>query len=81
MRPFKIDAGSDTGNNVTWHGKTGLIYTKYTCLYYNNYLFCMCYGKSVNFNELLMDFCMYDNILGTITFTDYKSYCILDSQN
>ena len=30
--------------NVTWPGKTDLIYTKYTCLYYGMYLlFCMCY--------------------------------------
>ena len=49
---------------VTGPGKTGLIYTKYTCLYYNMYLFfCMCYPKSVYFIEFLMDFCIYDDIL------------------
>ena len=46
---------------VTGPGKTGLIYTKYTCLYYGTYLlFCMCYPKSVNFIEFLMNFCIYD---------------------
>ena len=38
--------------NVTGPGKTGLIYTKHTCLYYGTYLlFRMCYPKSVNFIE------------------------------
>ena len=56
---------------VTGPGKTGLIYTKYTCLYYGTYLlFCMCYQKSVNFIEFLMDFCIYDYILKTIGVTD-----------
>ena len=58
---------------VTWPGKTGLIYTKYTCLYYGMYLlFCMCYPKSVNFIEFLMDFCIYGDILDTIQITDKK---------
>ena len=58
---------------VTGPGKTGLIYTKYTCLYYSMYLLlCMCYPHSVNFIEFLMDFCIYDNILDTIQIIDKK---------
>ena len=58
---------------VTRPGKTGLIYTKYTCLNYVTYLlFCMCYPKSVNFIEFLMDFCIYDDILDTIQVTGKK---------
>ena len=53
--------------------KTGLIYTKYTCLYYGTYLlFCMCYPESVNFIEFLMEFCIYDDLLDTIQITDKK---------
>ena len=56
---------------VTGPGKTGLIYTKYTCLYYDTYLlFCLCYLQSVNFIEFLMDCCIYDNILDMIQITD-----------
>ena len=52
-------------------GKTGLIYTQYTCSYYGTYLqFCMCYEKSVSFIEFLMAFCMYDDIFDTIRITD-----------
>ena len=48
---------------VTGPGKTGLIYTKYTCLYYSTYLLsCMCYPISVNFIEYPMDFCIDDDI-------------------
>ena len=66
---------------MTGPGKTGLIYTKYTCLYYGTYLlFYMCYPKSVNFIEFLMDFCIYDDILHTIQVKG-KSYCMLNSQN
>ena len=58
---------------VTGPGKTGLIYTKYSCLYYDAYLlFYMCYPKSVNFIEFLMDFCIYDDILDMIQITDKK---------
>ena len=58
---------------VTGPRKIGLIYTKYTCLYYGTYrLFCMCYPKSVNFIEFLMDFCIYDDILDTIKVADKK---------
>ena len=58
---------------MTGSGKTGLIYTKDTCLYYGTYLlFYMCYLKSVNFIEFLMDFCIYDNILGTVQIIDKK---------
>ena len=58
---------------MTGPGKTGLIYTKYTCLYYGTYLlFCMCYPKLVNFIAFLMDFCIYDDILGMIQITDKK---------
>ena len=45
--------------NVTGpdYERIGLIYTKCTCSYYGIYLlFCMCYAKSVNFIEFLMDF-------------------------
>ena len=66
---------------VVGPGKTGFIYTKYTCLYYGTYfLFCMCYPKSAGFIEFLMDFCMYDDILDTVRITD-KKYYILNSQN
>ena len=67
---------------VTVPGKTGLIYTKYTCLYYGIYLpFSKRYLRSVSFIEFLMDFCiLYDDILNTIQITD-KSYYILNSQN
>ena len=58
---------------VTGPGKTGLIYTKYTCLYYGKYLlFCMCYPQSVNCIEFFMDYCIYDDILDTIQITDKK---------
>ena len=58
---------------VTGPGKTGLIYRKYTCLYHGTYLlFCMCYPKSVNFIEFLMDFCICDDVLHTIQITDKK---------
>ena len=58
---------------VTEPGKTGLIYTKYTCLYYGKYLlFCMCYPNSFNFIEFLMDWCIYDDILDTIQIIDKK---------
>ena len=51
---------------VTGPWKTGLIYTKYTCLYYGMYLlFCMCYPESVNFIAFLMEFCIYDDLLDT----------------
>ena len=44
---------------VTGPGKTGLMYAKYACSYYDTYLlFCICYSKSVNFIEFLMDFCI-----------------------
>ena len=56
---------------VTGPGKTALIYTKYTCLYYGMYLlFYMWYRKSVSFNEFLIDFCVYDDIIDTIRITD-----------
>ena len=49
---------------VTGPGKTGLMYTKYACLYYGTFLlFCMCFPKSVNFVEFLMDLSIYDDIL------------------
>ena len=58
---------------MTGSGKTGLIYTKYICLYYDTYLlFCLCHPQSVNFIEFLMDFhvdfyiIIYDNILDMI---------------
>ena len=56
---------------VTRPEKTGLIYTKYICLYYGTYLlFCIHYPKSVSFIEFLMDLCIYDDILNTIQITD-----------
>ena len=58
---------------VTWPGKTGLIYIKYTCLWYGMYLlFCMCYPTSVNFIEFLMNFCIYNDILDTIQIIEKK---------
>ena len=58
---------------MTGPGKTGLIYTKYTCLYYGMYLlFCICYPKSISFIEFLMDFCIYDDILDTIWIANKK---------
>ena len=58
---------------VAGPGKIGLIYTKYTCSYYGMYcLFCMYYPKFVSFIELLMDFCLYDDIVDTIQITDKK---------
>ena len=58
---------------VTGPGKTGLIYTKYTCLYYGSYLlFCMRYPQSVTFIAFLMDFYIYDDILDMIQITDKK---------
>ena len=60
---------------VTGPGKTGLIYTKYTYLYYGMYLLlCMCYPKSVICIEFLMDFCIYDDI--SIQITDKKLFYI-----
>ena len=58
---------------VTRPGKTGLIYTKYTCSNYDTYLlFCIRYPKSVSFIKFLMDFFMYDDIVDTILITDKK---------
>ena len=58
---------------MTGPGKTVLIYTKYTCLYYGTYLLLfMCYPKSFNFIEFLMDFCIYDDMLDTIQIIDKK---------
>ena len=51
--------------------KKGLIYTKYTCSYYGTYLlFCIRYSKSVTFIELLIDFCIIDDILDVTLITD-----------
>ena len=59
--------GSSEKLNVTGPGKTGLIYTKYTCSYYGKYLlFCICYPKSVSCIEFFMDLCTYDDILDAI---------------
>ena len=58
---------------VTGSGKTGLIYTKYTCLYNCTYLlFCIRYLKSVSFIEFLMDVCIYDNIFDAIRIANKK---------
>ena len=58
---------------VTRPGKTGLIYTKYTCLYYGTYLlFCISYPKSVSFIEFPIDLCIYDDIVDAIRITDKK---------
>ena len=49
--------------NVTGPEKTGLIYTKYTYLYYVAYLFfCVCYPNSVSFIEFLRILCLYQEI-------------------
>ena len=48
---------------VTRPEKTSLIYKKYTCSYYGEYLlFCTCYIKSASFIEFLLECCMYDDI-------------------
>ena len=66
---------------MTGPGKTGLIYTKFTCSYHGIYLlFCACYVKSVSFIEFLMDFCLYDDIVDTIQIIDEK-LLHLNSQN
>ena len=53
--------------------KTGLIYTKYKCLYYGTYiLFCLSYVKSVSFSEFLMDFHTPNKILNAICITNEK---------
>ena len=47
--------------NVTGPEKTGLIYTKYACLYYDTYvMFWMCYLQSVSFIEFPIDFWIHD---------------------
>ena len=49
--------------NVTGPEKTGLIYTKYTYLYYGAYLFFrVCYPNSVSFIEFLRSLCLYQEI-------------------
>ena len=66
---------------VTGPGKTGLIYTKYTCSYYGMYLmFCIIYPKSVSLIEFLMDLCIPDDILDAIWVAD-KKLLHLNSQN
>ena len=56
---------------VTGPRKIGLIYTKYICSYYGTYLqFCICYPKSVTFNEFLMDLYIYYDMLDTIQITN-----------
>ena len=58
---------------MTGPGKTGLIYTKYTCLNYGTYLlFCVCYLNSVSFIEFHMDLCIYDDILDALWIIDKK---------
>ena len=58
---------------MTGPGKTGLIYTKYTCSYNSTYLlFCIYYPKSVSFIEFLMDLCIYVDTLDAIRITDIK---------
>ena len=48
---------------VTRPEKTGLIYAKYTHLYYGGYLFlCSCYLISVNFIEFLRILCTHVEI-------------------
>ena len=52
--------------NVTGPEKIGLIYTKINmlALYYGFYLlFYMCYAKSVNFIEFVMDFGISDDVV------------------
>ena len=67
--------------NVIGPERIGLIYTKYTYSYYGIYLlFYMCYAKSINFIESLMDFSIFDDILDTILIID-KSYYILNTHN
>ena len=64
---------SDNMINVTGPQRIGLIYTKYTCSYYGIYLlFYMCYAKSLNFIEFLMDFGISDDIIVTVLTTDKK---------
>ena len=59
--------------NVTRPERIGLIYTKYTCLYYGIYLlFYIRYAKFVYFIEYLMEFSISDDILDTILITDKK---------
>ena len=56
---------------MTGPRKTGLIYTKYMCLYYGMYLqFCVWHPNSVSFIEFLMDFCIYDDTLDAIRITN-----------
>ena len=64
-----------TSTYVTGPRKTGLIYTKYMCLYYGKYLqFYVCYLKSVSFIEFLIDLCIYDDTLDVIRITDKKLF-------
>ena len=73
VRSYLVYGCDKTKLFVTGPGITGLIYTKYTCLYYGIYLlFYVCYPKSVSFIEFLMEFCMYDDILDTIWITNKK---------
>ena len=58
---------------MTGPGKTCLIYTKYTCSYYDTYLLlCICYPKSVSLLNSSWIFCTYDDNLDTIWITDKK---------
>ena len=70
---FYLDGVRNNLVYVTGPGKTGLIYTKYMCLYYGTYLqFCVCYPKSVSYIEFLMALCIYHDILDTMWSTDKK---------
>ena len=54
---------------MTGPEKTGLIYTKYTYLYYGAYLFfCVCYPHSVSFIEFLRILCIYGELCVKILF-------------
>ena len=58
---------------MTGPGKTGFIYTKYTCLCNGTYLlFCVGYLKSISFIEFLMDLYIYYEILDALWITDKK---------
>ena len=66
-KPLKSSAYIYIYIYVTGPGKTGLIYTKHTSLYYGKYLlFCVCYLKAVSYIEFLMDLCIYNEILDAL---------------
>ena len=65
---------------VTRHEKTGLMYTKYTCSYYCEYLpYCIRYSQSVSCMRFLTNCCI--NVTGFAKTVLKGTFCISRNTN